>query len=87
MFTPWVSSSNLPWVLPVNLKSLELGLPVVALGEGLAGKVQEPRLAGPGVQPVEADGEIGGPELGPAIKRRLIDDLIDLASALREARE
>ena len=63
-----------------ELEVAELGLPVMALGERLAGKVQEPVLAGPGVQPVEADGEIGNAQLRPAIKRRLIDDLIDLAS-------
>ena len=42
----------------------------MALGERLAGKAQEPLFAGPGVQPIEADGEISRPQLGPAIKRR-----------------
>ena len=75
----------MPCVLPVNWKSLELGPPVVALGERLAGQVQEPRIAGPVVEPVEADGEISAPAAGPAIKRRLGDHLIDLAAHFKSA--
>ena len=70
-----------------ELEVLELGAPVVALGERLAGQVEQPGLAGPVVQPVEADGEVGHADPRPAIQGLLIDDLVDLAAALQQRRD
>ena len=52
VLTPWVSSSNLPRVLAGELEVVELGAPVVALGERLPGQVQEPGLLRAVVEPV-----------------------------------
>ena len=70
-----------------ELEVLELGAPVVALGEGLAGQVERPGLAGPGVEPDHGDGEVGRSHLRPAIQRLLVDDLVDLPAALEQGRE
>ena len=52
-----------------ELEILELGAPVVALAEGLAGEVERPGLAGLGIEPDHGDGKVGRPHLRPAIQR------------------
>ena len=87
VFTPWVSRSNLLWVLPVNLKSSNW-----ARQSWLCPKALRARSSGQvslvlTVQPDHRDGEVGRPHLRPAIERCLIHHLVDLPGALLDCRD
>ena len=75
---------ELPPGLACEPEVVKLSPPVVALDKGLACHVERPGLAGPDMEPDHADGEVGHAHLGPAIHGLLIDDLVDLASALEQ---
>ena len=70
-----------------ELEVVELGAPVMALGERRAGQVQEPGLLGPVMEPDQGHGQIGRAEPRPAIQGLAPGHLFDLAAALQQRGE